>query len=216
MSNIIRLNETAPNSEWIVLSNQGTDCFLDLLILASDPMEKTDHQKELISFLREQKSVNEIAPATAGFDITEMPWQASALEEDTRFLVHVAEEAQRESTFRIMPYEANRDVLLPWLERFASLIHRMTSEDPGVRPESGKEKAISSSVQKYIDDHAFCSEYLFKDWEMFLDTLYEEGGRVSSILWWDHCRKSQLQESVGSGGYRDPENDEYICRDPVV
>ena len=49
MSNIIRLNETAPNNEWIVLSNQGTDCFLDLLIFASDPMEKTDHQKELIS-----------------------------------------------------------------------------------------------------------------------------------------------------------------------
>ena len=210
MSNIIRLNETAPNNEWIVLSNQGTDCFLDLLILASDPMEKTDHQKNLISFLRNQKSINEIAPGTAGFDITEMPWRVSTLEEDAGFLVRVAEEAQRESTFRKMPYEANRAVLLPWLERFVFLVNRMTSEDLGVRPESGKEIAISSSVQQYIDEHAFCSEYLFKDWEMFLDILYGEGGRVSSILWWDHCKKSQIRESVGSGGYRDPENDEYI------
>ena len=33
---------------------------------------------------------------------------------------------------------------------------------------------ISHRVQKYIDDHSFCSEYLFKDWEAFLDLIYEE------------------------------------------
>ncbi len=49
MSNIIRLNETAPNNEWIVMSNQGTDCFLDLLITAADVFEKTEHQEKLIS-----------------------------------------------------------------------------------------------------------------------------------------------------------------------
>jgi len=68
----------------------------------------------------------------------------------------------------------------------------------------------SKRIQNYIDDHAFCSEYLFKDWESFLALLYAEGGRISSILWWDHCRKSQHCESVGSGGYRDPDNDEFI------
>ena len=69
---------------------------------------------------------------------------------------------------------------------------------------------ISQRIQKYINEYSFCSEYLFKDWEPFLDLLYAEGGRVSSILWWDHCSKSQLGESVGSGGYRDPGNDEYF------
>ena len=69
---------------------------------------------------------------------------------------------------------------------------------------------ISERLQKYIDDHTFCSEYLFKDWESFLDLLYAEGSRVSSILWWDHCTKKQLRESVGSGGYKDPENDEFV------
>ena len=69
---------------------------------------------------------------------------------------------------------------------------------------------ISQRIQNYIDNHAFCSEYLFKDWESFLDLLYAEGGRISSILWWDHCMKSQQRESVGSGGFRDPENDEFI------
>ena len=69
---------------------------------------------------------------------------------------------------------------------------------------------INKRIQKYIDDHVFCSEYLFKDWESFLDLLYAEGGRVSSILWWDHCTRKQLKESVGSGGYRDPDNDEFV------
>ncbi len=69
---------------------------------------------------------------------------------------------------------------------------------------------ISDRIQSYIDNHAFCSEYLFKDWESFLDLLYAEGGRISSILWWDHCMKSQQRESVGSGGFRDPENDAFI------
>ncbi len=69
---------------------------------------------------------------------------------------------------------------------------------------------ISQRIQDYIDTHAFCSEYLFRDWESFLDLLYAEGGRISSILWWDHCRKSQQRESVGSGGYKDPDNDAFL------
>lgn len=68
----------------------------------------------------------------------------------------------------------------------------------------------SRKIKEYIAEHTFCSEYLFKDWESFLDLLYAEGGRISSILWWDHCRKSQHHESVGSGGYTDPENEEYV------
>ena len=69
---------------------------------------------------------------------------------------------------------------------------------------------INHRVQKYIDDHSFCSEYLFKDWESFLDLFYAEGGQISSILWWDHCAKDQLKESVGSGRYKDPDNDGFI------
>ena len=49
---------------------------------------------------------------------------------------------------------------------------------------------INHRVQKYIEDHSFCSEYLFRDWEAFLDFIYEEGYRVSSILWWEHCKKN--------------------------
>ena len=69
---------------------------------------------------------------------------------------------------------------------------------------------ISQRVLNYIEGHAFCSEYLFRAWKSFLDLLYSEGGRVSAILWWDYCNKSQHRESVGSGGYSDPDNDECL------
>ncbi len=69
---------------------------------------------------------------------------------------------------------------------------------------------INGKIQNYIDNHSFCSEFIFNDWEFFLDYLYSEGGSISGILWWDHCKKSQVHESVGSGGYNDPEDNEFV------
>ncbi len=69
---------------------------------------------------------------------------------------------------------------------------------------------LSNRVKEYIANNSFCSEYLFSDWETFLDILYEEGGRVSSILWWDHCKISEQNASVGMGGYIDSENHDYM------
>ena len=65
-------------------------------------------------------------------------------------------------------------------------------------------------MKKYIAENTFCSEYLFKNWDSFLDVLYSEGGRVSSILWWDHCKKTMQNMSAGSGGYSDPDDSEYM------
>ena len=66
---------------------------------------------------------------------------------------------------------------------------------------------INERIQNYIDEHSFCPEYLFRDWEAFLDLLYEEGGRVSSILWWEHCRKNMQHGYVG---YDDPDDGEWM------
>ncbi len=129
MSNIIRLNETAPNSEWIVMSNQGTNSFLDLLIAAADSFEKTEQQKELISFLKDQKDINDIAPGTAGFDLDEMAWQESTLKEDAEFLIRITEEARKERTFRKLPYKVNTCIVLPWLKRFLLMINQITAEN---------------------------------------------------------------------------------------
>ena len=79
VSNIIRVSESSPNSEWLIMSNQGTACFLELLLYATDDPEKTEHQKELISFLEDRKCINKIASGTADFDITDMPWDENCL-----------------------------------------------------------------------------------------------------------------------------------------
>ena len=66
------------------------------------------------------------------------------------------------------------------------------------------------NLKQYIEKHSFCSEYLFKDWDAFLDVLYSEGERVSAILWWDHCRRKMQHMSAGGGGYLDPDDPEYM------
>ena len=96
MSNIIRISESSPKIDSLVMYNQGTDCFFELLISAADDFEKTEHQKELISFLKDRKAINMIAPGTAGFDLDEMPWQDETWKDDTDFLLCVTTEAQSE------------------------------------------------------------------------------------------------------------------------
>ena len=208
MSDIIRLNETAPEGEWLSMSNQGTDCFLDLLICAADAFRKTEHQERLISFLKDQRSVNDIAPGTAGFDVTEMPWYRKTLPEDARFLIDLIETAKLKSTFDKLPYEADMAVMIPRLDAFAGMIERLT-EDPKLQAETCG-GIRSAKVREFLDENSFCSELLFKDWEPFIDLLYSEGGRISSILWWDHCKRSEMRFSVGSGGYTDPDDPDYV------
>ena len=57
-----------------------------------------------------------------------MAWQQSTLKEDVAFLIRVTEEAKRERTFRMLPYEVNAGIVLPWLERFALLIGQMAED----------------------------------------------------------------------------------------
>ncbi len=123
MSNIIRPMEYSAKEEWIVMSNQGTDCFFDLLLCVADTMEQTEKQNKLISFLKEQKEINDIAPGTAGFDLTEMPWNGDTVYEDAHFLTDVIRQAQEDETFERLPYEANKDIVLPWLKQFEAMVN---------------------------------------------------------------------------------------------
>lgn len=128
MSNIISTNETAPKSEWLVMSNQGTDTFFDLLIYAAETLKQTEHQKELVEFLKNKKEINDTSPGNAGFDLTEMPWHDCTLREDVLFLLKVTEIAERENTFEKLSYEANRSIVLPWLNQFAGMIERIIQD----------------------------------------------------------------------------------------
>lgn len=128
MSNIIRLNETAPNDEWIVMSNQGTDCFLNLLIIAADGYEKTDHQRELVSFLKDQKEINDIAPGTASFDVDEMPWSKDTLSEDVAYMMKMIEKAKTAEVIRKLDYRPDLRIVSPWLDQFSMMIWKLDKD----------------------------------------------------------------------------------------
>ncbi|MBQ9697927.1 MAG: hypothetical protein IJV46_05245 [Acidaminococcaceae bacterium] len=122
MSNTIRVNESAPVHKWLTISNQGTDCLLDLLIYASEMIEQTKTQKKMISFLKQQKDINDVAPGTAGFDIGEMPWERASFSEDIQFLFNVIEMAKSRTVWEKLPYEPEESIVLPWLEQFADMV----------------------------------------------------------------------------------------------
>ncbi|MBO4697191.1 MAG: hypothetical protein J5643_07940 [Lachnospiraceae bacterium] len=76
--------------------------------------------------------------------------------------------------------------------------------------EKMKDEMMCRDVEKYIEEHAFCSELIFRDWEEFLNILYANGRNVSAVLWWDYCRIEKQADSLGSGGYKDPKNPGYM------
>ena len=124
MSNIIRISESSPGSERLVMSNRGTDCFLDLLISAAAGLEKTGCQRELTAFLEDRRKMNDIAPGTAGFDIVDMPWEEGSILEDKRFLLRAAEAAGTEAVIAKLPYEINQELVLPWLKQFGAMVEQ--------------------------------------------------------------------------------------------
>ena len=94
MGNIISFNKSGFEEKRISMSNQGTDCFLELLEMAASESDMTDSQRNLIGFLKERREINQIAPGTASFDIDEMPWNKDTLSEDVVFMMKIIEEAR--------------------------------------------------------------------------------------------------------------------------
>ena len=125
MSNIISLNGSAPKEKRLTMSNQGTDCFLELLIQSASDVDMTASQKELINYLIERKNVNEIAPGTASFDIDEMPWNLCSLHEDVSYMLGIIEAAKDPDFWKQLDYVPNGQIIIPWLERFAEMIKKM-------------------------------------------------------------------------------------------
>lgn len=122
MSNTIRRNGNALPDQWLTMSNQGTDCFLELLLLAASALEQTPAQRGLIAFLADQREINRIAPGTAGFDVEEMPWESDSRLEDAAFLTRVIEAAKNPSGWGSLDYLPEKQIVFPWLDRFAEMI----------------------------------------------------------------------------------------------
>lgn len=128
MSNIIRLNATERKEKSLSMSNQGTDTFLELILLAASGQDMTANQKKLIDYLAERGEVNRIAPGTASFDVDEMPWNKSTLHEDVSFMMRVIASAEEPDVFGQLDYRPDMRIVTPWLRSFSQKINSLDKE----------------------------------------------------------------------------------------
>ena len=128
MSNIIGFSKAVFGKERISMSNQGTDCFLELLELAAAENNMTRNQRKLIVFLKERREENLTAPGTASFDVDEMPWSKDTLSEDVVFMMKVIEKAKTVEVAGKLDYRPDLRIVSPWLDQFSSMIWKLDKD----------------------------------------------------------------------------------------
>ena len=128
MSNIIGFSKAVFGKERISMSNQGTDCFLELLELAAAENNMTRNQRKLIVFLKERREKNLSAPGTASFDVDEMPWSKDTLSEDVVFMMKVIEKAKTVEVAGKLDYRPDLRIVSPWLDQFSSMIWKLDKD----------------------------------------------------------------------------------------
>ena len=128
MSNIIGFSKAVFGKERISMSNQGTDCFLELLELAAAENNMTNNQRKLIVFLKERREENLSAPGTASFDVDEMPWSKDTLSEDVVFMMKVIEKAKKVEVTGKLDYRPDLRIVSPWLDQFSSMIWKLDKD----------------------------------------------------------------------------------------
>ena len=131
MSNIIGFSKAVFGKERISMSNQGTDCFLELLELAAAENNMTNNQRKLIVFLKERREENLSAPGTASFDVDEMPWSKDTLSEDVVFMMKVIEKAKTVEVVEVtgkLDYRPDLRIVSPWLDQFSSMIWKLDKD----------------------------------------------------------------------------------------
>lgn len=128
MSNIIGFSKAAFGNERISMSNQGTDCFLELLEMAAAEEEMTDSQRKLIGFLKDRREENLAAPGTASFDVDEMPWDKDTLSEDIVFMMQIIKKAKTVETAEKLDYRPDLRIVYPWLNQFSMMIWKLDKD----------------------------------------------------------------------------------------
>ena len=122
MSNIIGFSKAVFGKERISMSNQGTDCFLELLELAAAENNMTNNQRKLIVFLKERREEN------LSFDVDEMPWSKDTLSEDVVFMMKVIEKAKTVEVTGKLDYRPDLRIVSPWLDQFSSMIWKLDKD----------------------------------------------------------------------------------------
>ena len=73
-----------------------------------------------------------------------------------------------------------------------------------------------SPLKQYISENQVCPDLIFRNWNEFLDLLYQYGGTVKEILWFEYVSIDSQKDSLGAGGWQDPANLEYMWAETMI
>ena len=128
MSNIISFDgHVTPDDDSLVMSNGGTDVFINILALSGSVMAQTESEKRLIVYLSEKDQLT--GRGYVGFDIIEMPWNKETFRDDKKFMSRVIDGARNKIGWEKLDYSPNEEFVSYYLSRFENLIERMTVDD---------------------------------------------------------------------------------------
>ena len=128
MSNIISFDSKAAyDDDSLIISNGGTDVFINILALSGAVIARTESEKRLMVYLSEQDQI--AGRGCVGFDIVEMPWDKETFEEDKKFIIKVINGARNRIGWEKLDYSPNEEIVLRYLDTFENLINRMTADD---------------------------------------------------------------------------------------
>ena len=149
MSNIISFDgKVAYDDDSLVMSNGGTDVFVNILALSGAVIARTESEKQLMVYLSEQDQI--VGRGCVGFDIIEMPWDKETFEEDKKFIIKVINGARNRIGWEKLDYSPNEEIVLRYLDTFENLINRMTADD--IREDSLNDWLSKSEA----DDPVYC------------------------------------------------------------
>ena len=75
---------------------------------------------------------------------------------------------------------------------------------------------MRNAIKEYIILNKLCNEYIFEDYNEFLEILFANNGVVSMIVWFDYCKIENQSESLGSGGYIDRRDNAYMWAETQI
>ena len=75
---------------------------------------------------------------------------------------------------------------------------------------------MDNRITTYIEKNKVCSDLIFRNWSEFLELLFECGGFVNEILWFEYVLIDKQKYSLGGGGYVDKANPEYMWAETMI
>ena len=75
---------------------------------------------------------------------------------------------------------------------------------------------MNRKIDNYIEENKVCSDLIFRNWSEFIELLFKCGGFVNEILWFEYVLIDKQKDSLGSGGYKDKENPEYMWAETMI